>query len=322
MTTATVITATPNPDDNPLLAAAVAAVLRGWAVFPLRPGSKVPALHGHDRCPRTGACTDGHVGWEQRATHDPERVRAAWAAGTFNIGVATGPSRLVVIDLDVPDPGETPPPPWNQDGVRDGQDVLAVLADQAGQPYPADTLTVATPSGGLHLYFTAPPGIELRNTAGTRLGWCIDTRAHGGYVLAPGSRVHGQPYRVLHDQQPAPLPAWLTDRLTPTPPAPIPTGPVHTSTGKRSRYVDAALRCEVDRVTNAPKRQRNATLYVAAKSLGQLVAGHALGEDEVVNELFVAAWKHIAVGAFTQSQAMATIRSGLRDGAKNPRQVA
>jgi hypothetical protein len=322
MTTTTLIATTPDPDDNPLLAAALTAAARGWAVFPLRPGTKIPALHGHDHCPHTGHCATGHVGWEQRATTDPDRVTAAWSAGhAYNIGVATGPSGLVVIDLDVADPGEAPPPPWDQQGVRDGQDVLAVLADRADQPYPGDTLSVFTPSGGLHLYFTAPPDLELRNTAGT-LGWKIDTRAHGGYVLAPGSRVHAETYDLLHDQDPAPLPGWLAERLTPTSPAPAPTGPVHTSTGKRSRYVEAALRCEVATITNAPKGQRNATLYVAAKSLGQLVAGHALNEDDAVNELFTAAWKHIALGAFTQSQAMATIRSGLRDGAKNPRQVA
>lgn len=64
-----------------------------------------------------------------------------------------------------------------------------------------------TPSGGAHLYYRAPEGAELRNTCG-RLGWRIDTRAHGGYVLAAGSRLSGPAgarYEVLRDQAPAPL---------------------------------------------------------------------------------------------------------------------
>jgi hypothetical protein len=83
-------------------------------VFPLRPGTKRPALHRFDRCPRTGPCQHTHQGWERRATTDPDRIRAAWAASDHNIGLATGPSGLVVIDLDTATPSETPPEPWDQ----------------------------------------------------------------------------------------------------------------------------------------------------------------------------------------------------------------
>lgn len=79
---------------------------------------------------------------------------------------------------------------------------------------------------------------------------------------------------------------------------------------------------ECAQVQQAREGQRNARLFVAAKSLGQLVAGGALREDLAVNELFAAAWTHISVGAYSQSQAMATIRSGLDAGAQQPRQVA
>ncbi|MEU9856364.1 bifunctional DNA primase/polymerase, partial [Streptomyces sp. NPDC047974] len=84
------------------LQAALDAAARGWAVFPLRPGTKRPALHGETRCPRAGACAGGHVKWEDRATTDPERITRAWTQAPFNIGLATGPSGLVVIDLDMP----------------------------------------------------------------------------------------------------------------------------------------------------------------------------------------------------------------------------
>lgn len=325
MTTATLV-ATPDPDDTAgLLAAALDAAGRGWHVFPLRPGAKRPALHHADRCPRTGSCQDGHQGWEQRATTDPGRIRSAWAHGPFNVGIATGPSGLVVIDLDT-DKGELPPPPWNVPGVRDGQDVLAVLAEQAGQPVPLETFTVATPSGGIHLYFRAPSGVELRNTEGEKgkgLGWRVDTRAHGGYVVAPGSILDNGPYTVVVDCDPAPLPGWLVDRLSPAPLPTLSTGPVEIrASGRRARYLDAAIHLECERVHAAPKGQRNACLNVAAVALGQLVAGHALTTAEVTNKLLTAAGRHIAVGAYSEQQARATIASGLRKGMDRPRRVA
>jgi len=86
-------------------------------------------------------------------------------------------------------------------------------------------------------------------------------------------------------------------------------------------HLRLAIDLTVAKVTEAPKGGRNTCLWGASVALGQLVAGGGLDEDTVVNELFTAAWKHIAVGAFSQSQAMATIRSGLRKGAENPRQV-
>jgi hypothetical protein len=321
---ATATLAAPDPADRPtaLLTAALDAAARGWPVFPLRPGGKTPALHGHDTCPHTGACTSGHVGWEHRATTDPDRIRTAWARGPFNIGLATGPAGLLVIDLDAAKPGQTPPTEWSLPGVRDGQDVLAVLAEQSGQPTPGDTCTVATPSGGLHLYYQAPvEGERLRNTAGT-LGWKIDTRAHGGYVVAPGSIVNGRMYAYLSRQNPAPLPAWLLTALRPTPLPPPPARPVETGTGRRSRYLDAAIRMECARVENAPDHQRNACLFAAALALGQLVAGGCLTAPDHERVLLTAAGRHIAVGAFSERQARNTIASGLRSGANRPRQVA
>ena len=44
---------------------------------------------------------------------------------------------------------------------------------------------------------------------GNGLGWLIDTRAHGGYVLGAGSIVNGRPYAALLDTYVAALPGWL-----------------------------------------------------------------------------------------------------------------
>jgi hypothetical protein len=321
-----------NPDTERarLLQVALNTAARGWPVFPLRPRGKRPALHPADRCPGTGPCTSGHLGWEQRATTDPERIRRAWGVGPgWNIGVATCPAGLVVVDLDVPDPtdpDDVPPPRWARLGATCGVDVLALLAAQAGQPFP-QTHTVETPSGGWHLVFRAPTGDRapaLRNTAGERgngLGWKVDTRAHGGYVVAAGSATPAGRYRVVDGRDPVPLPDWLTQRLRPTPPPPPPGAPLALGGPRHDRYLAAAIRGERQRVLNAAAGQRNHSLYLAAIALGQLVAGGGLPEHDARTELRAAAATHIAAGAYSPPQAEKTITSGLRAGARRPRRL-
>ncbi|GAA3068461.1 bifunctional DNA primase/polymerase [Pseudonocardia yunnanensis] len=312
-----------------LLDVALATAARGWPVIPLVPGGKRPALHGIDHCASTGVCAGGHQGWEQRATCDPQRIRRAWSTGPFNVGIACGPAGLVVIDLDTidpDDPEDVPPAKWMQLGITSGADVLAVLAERAGQPMPA-TRTVDTPSGGRHLYFLAPDGPAapaLRNTSGARgngLGWKIDTRAHGGQVVAAGSRTPDGVYRLVDAREPVPLPGWLLQRLRPAPPPPIPAGPVHTGHGRRARYLAAAITAETARVHNAAAGQRNACLYVASVALGQLVAGGTLPEADARAALISAAGRHLALRAYSPRQAEQTITSGLRAGARRPRRV-
>ena len=57
---------------------------------------------------------------------------------------------------------------------------------------------VATPSGGLHAYFT---GSGQR--CGKLPGHHLDFRAHGGYILAPPSQVGGRPYQVIRHRDAA-----------------------------------------------------------------------------------------------------------------------
>lgn len=302
---------------NPLLTAALTAARRGWHVFPLIPNDKRPAVEA----------------WENRATVDEARITRCWSAGPYGVGIACGPSGLVVVDLDQPKPGQTPPQTWRQPGITCGADVLAALADHAGQPYPADTHTVLTGRAGEHLYFTAPDapdglgGPQLRNTQGDRggLGWLVDTRAHGGYVVGAGSVAAGRPYRTVYDVDPSPLPAWLAAALTPTPLPAAPTAPVRLAArtaGRRSAYLAAAIRAEIHRVTTAPDGERNHALYIAAVALGQLAAGGALTEADVRDVLTDAATGHITAGAYSARQADKTITSGLKAGAKRPRTVA
>jgi hypothetical protein len=238
-----------------LLAAALAAAARGWPVFPLRPGSKRPALHGADRCPGRGPCANGHRGWEQRATTDPAVIERCWSSRPYNVGLATGPAGLVIVDLDMASSGEQPPAELTALGVANGVDMFVLLTDRADRVPPLDTYNVSTPSSGQHLYFAAPAGVELRNTSGDKgrgLGWCIDTRAHGGYVVAAGSIVDGRRYEVIEDCDPAPLPAWLAERLQPAALPPQRPVVVPLATDRRTAFLRAAVEGELERVTSSP----------------------------------------------------------------------
>ncbi|MGH3487878.1 MAG: bifunctional DNA primase/polymerase, partial [Actinopolymorphaceae bacterium] len=159
--------------------------------------------------------------------------------------------------------------------------------------------------------------IEVRNTAG-RLGWKIDTRASGGYVVAPGSVIAGVAYTVVVDLPPAPLPAWIVDQLTTTP-LPEKSGSAMPADRQRRReYVAAAIRGELSRVLTAPPRTRNISLFKAASQLGQLVATGDL-DQAVAHAALVTVGQAVGQSA---TEANKTVASGLRNGATKPREAA
>ena len=256
--------------------------------------------------------------WEHRATTDPARIERAWSAGAYNVGIACGPSGLVVLDLDRPKPGEIAPPAYRQPGIGDGGDVLAVLCEALDQPLPVDTYTVRTASGGTHLYFAAPAEVTLRNTA-KRLGWLIDTRAHGGYVVAAGSTVNGRPYTALVEEDPAPLPGWLTERLAD--PAPVTDRASQREPSRLARRARTPPpRCAANSTgySPPPTARRNHTLNTAAFALGQLVAAGLLPRQLAEDALTLAGQ---AIG-LPAGECAKTIRSGLDSGTRTPRQPA
>ncbi|MEU9780927.1 bifunctional DNA primase/polymerase [Streptomyces phaeochromogenes] len=297
----------PYLDDSAQLTAALDAASRDWHVFPLVPGDKRPAVPA----------------WEQRATTDRDRITRCWTHAPYNVGIATGPSDLAVVDLDRPKHSQdTPPAEWAEYGVTDGADVLAVLCQRHGQPFPADTYTVRTWSGGTHLYFTAPHGEPLRNTAGDSargLGWKVDTRAVGGLVVGAGSTFAGHAYTVARAAPVAPLPGWLADLLRPAPlPPQRPITVALATRDRRTAFLNAAVNGELARVTGSGEHQHNNALYLASVALGQLVAGGELSGADVTGWLLSAA---LQVGQ-GEREARRTIASGLRAGANRPRRVA
>jgi hypothetical protein len=279
-----------------LLHAALTAAERGWHVFPLRPGTKRPALHGEAACPLTGPCAQGHAKWEQRATTDPDRIRSTWSRGPYNVGIATGPSGLLVVDLDQPkDKGSSDAP--------DGAASFGALCERAGHAVPT-TYRTRTPSGGTHLYFTAPDGVRLANTAGT-VAPLVDTRAWGGYVVAAGSVTFTGPYEALSSADTAPLPAWLRSGLRPAPKAV--QAAAEAAAGWSRRYADVALASETANVAAAAVGAREGTLFRAARALGRFVAWGDLPRHVVEQALQEAG----EAAGLTVSECRSTLRSAL-----------
>ncbi|MFJ5967288.1 bifunctional DNA primase/polymerase [Streptomyces sp. NPDC093060] len=284
-------------DHLHLLAAALCAAERGWPVIPLHPGTKRPAGHPERSCPGTGRCADGHRTPEQRATTDPQLIQAAWARTAYNVGIATGPAGLLVIDLDVCKPGE-------EEGAPDGADSLSALCERAGEDLPP-TYQVRTPSGGRHLYFTAPPGGRLPGSV-NRLGPHIDTRAWGGYVVAPGSTTPEGAYEVLDDAPVAALPHWLVPLLI-EPSRPAATLAPLLVRESVTRRAQAALEREAAAVVCTGEGGRNTRLLEGARALGRFVAWGEIPRD-VVEEAFQAGGEAAGLSA---AECRATIRSAL-----------
>ncbi|MEU6984099.1 bifunctional DNA primase/polymerase [Streptomyces sp. NPDC046324] len=282
--------------NNHLLHAALVAAERGWPVLPLRPGDKRPAGHPEASCPGTGRCADGHLVPEQRATTDPDLIQAAWTARPYNIGIATGPAGLLVVDLDTVKAKDVKRTP-------DGATSFHALCERAGQAVP-DTYRVRTASGGEHLYFTAPGGVRLRSSAGT-LAPKVDTRGWGGYVVAPGSTLPSGSYDLLDDAPVAELPAWLLAALTPPE---KPTQPVRLAMPSRAnRYADVVLERETAAVAFAQEGGREAELFRAARAVGRFVAWGDL-HRQTVEEAFQAAGESAGL---RPAECRSTLRSAL-----------
>jgi len=161
------------------LSLALSYATKGWHVFPISEGTT--------NKPR--------VKWGTEATTDKKTIEAWWTSRpNDNIGIATGPSGLCVVDVDM------------KHG-KNGQKTLDDLELDYGE-LPA-TLRATTPSGGFHLYFAG----SARTTV-EQVGDGIDTRGSGGaggYVLAPGSNTEVGEYEWEESSQipVAKVPDWL-----------------------------------------------------------------------------------------------------------------
>ncbi|MFJ9693417.1 bifunctional DNA primase/polymerase [Kitasatospora sp. NPDC101183] len=295
----------PAPDWHLALSAALFAAARGLHVFPLARSKRpaVPSPHPDDpHC--KGAC--GHLGHGVHdATTDPDKLRelfeaAPWATA-YGIACGRGPHHLIGLDLDV------------KHGA-DGPDNLRALAAHHGFRIPP-TPTVATPSGGRHLWLTAPPDARITNSAGT-LAPGIDVRGTAGYLVGPGSRTAAGLYAFAPGTDPAltaPAPPALLALLT-TPPAPVTPVPDSDTLRRgirvQSAYVRAVLDGEDAKVRAQKQPGRKKRLFASAARLGQLIATGTVPEP-LAHDVLTAAG--LACG-LTDTVCERTIRRGFDRG--------
>lgn len=166
------------PHGESLLVYALAYAARGWPVFPLVPGAKVPVI------PKP---KDGKGGWHL-ATTDAAQIRAWWQRWPrANIGMPSGArSGVVIVDED----------------PRNGGNVSAL--------HLPPTYTAHTPSGGRHFYYRHPGGHVPKDNTG-RLAKGVDALADGAYVVLPPS-ILADGTRYTWDDEDQPI-AELPDRL-------------------------------------------------------------------------------------------------------------
>lgn len=154
----------------------------GYHVFPLEVRGKRPltalARHGKDD-----------------ATNNVETVRGWWqAVPNANIGIATAPSGIVVLDVDVA-------------GEKPGMASLKALQIEHGLPR---TLTARTGRGGIHYVYARPAGEAPHTRLSFRPG--LDLIGNGYIVAAPSVLEDGGQYTWLDAKEPiVALPAPLVE---------------------------------------------------------------------------------------------------------------
>ena len=265
--------------SGPFVAAARTYASLGFEVFPLAPGSKLPAIKGGR-------------GFKD-ATGDHELI-ACWERRfpTANIAIATGDlSGVLVVDVD----------PRNG-----GVETLNALAAK-GFLFPRCPEAM-TGNGGRHLYFTNPAG-KMRNT----LGSGVDVKGTGGYVvaapswLAPTNAGPGGHYQWVLDPFSCPtprLPIWAQQLLVRASLSSVARSGDLSASGPRS------LNGLAKRVANSIEGERNVILNWAAYRAGQLAQTGACSIDVARMQLTAAALD----AGLTSQEIDSTLTSGLRAG--------
>lgn len=150
---------------------ALSYIKLGFAIFPLKPRSKIPLTKN---------------GFKD-ATKDIAQVKRWWhETPNANIGIATGKisGNLFVIDFDI-----------DEDKGIDGYHAFTDYCRENGVSFP-DTVMAITGRKGYHWYYKSDR--EVGSRTGIIEG--VDLRGNGGYVVAPGSiHANGNKYEFEQD---------------------------------------------------------------------------------------------------------------------------
>lgn len=250
-------------DTNNVIESAVEyATQRGWYLLPCR--GKRPVID-----------------WKEGSTNDLEKIRdwhrldVAWDS----IGVDTGKSGLVVLDVDTDDwPAESTLP---------------------------STLSVRTPKGR-HYYYKALDGQEIRNSA-SKIAPHVDVRGSGGFAILPPSpgyvwannaSITSVPQNLVQD----------TSREKTT------KDLVFHFSGTTTAYGLRALEANIGRILTADNGTRNDILNIAAYNVGRLVASEDIERETAYYKLARAA----ALVGLQDDEIETTITSGLQAGQLQP----
>lgn len=333
------MTATTRPLLSPMGQAALQYARRGWPVFPCRERDGETYQRKNKR---TGEMEDHTPRAKQpyvatglkAATTDELQIARWWrehpdAMIGLPLGAVTREGDgFFALDFDPRIDAET--------GEEFTLELLkARLEEQMGCALPG-SLSVRTPSGGVHVYLRQPKsGEEIRNRG--NLPEHVDVRGRGGYVIAPPSRIVEPAemssigsYRWLHgrvDEPVAEAPTALIEilrdrgpkRQTPDarPPA-APPGAASEAVGDALRkYALTALDGELREVRQAGSGKRNAQLNTSALKIASLVAAGVLDAGIARSSLEAAAREN--PGRDSDGQLIATIDSGWTAGLNSPR---
>jgi hypothetical protein len=296
------LAATATGTDKPNLTAALNTVAAGLPVFPAGP-DKRPLL----------------IGWQEKASTDPEQIREWWCAHPDALpAIFVGRAGLVVIDCD------------RHPGGNDGIKAFNQLSANRGNL--VDVPMTRTARGGAHLFFKQPKGEPFGNGRG-QLPDGIDVRGVGGFVIAPGAvlpdgkrwqAINGRP--LLADAFRAgtipEIPQWLTDIIRPNrldehPPTAFPN--ILVTDGSRGpAYAAAALQGAAEELSAAPNGKRNEILNATAFHFGRMIVRGWIDEKAVVDALLGACDANRYLREHGHRATMKTIESGIEAGKKEP----
>jgi hypothetical protein len=272
-----------NEEQTPtgILAIALEYARKGMPVVPMevvnRPDGKVakkPTIRG----------------WLERATTDPEAIRALFAESPHAtmVGAVIGPeSGIWVLDIDS-----------LENHAHDGEASLRVLQAEHG-PMPP-TVQVATPGGGRHLWFLWPRGVDKIKSSNSELGPGLDVLGSGKLAILPDSVGQGgRRYEMTlgpHTGNPvADAPRWLLGKVAERPRRPerVGAGEDLIPEGKRNATLTAIagrLRrtgMSVDSIEAALQRENDDRCYPSlpeqeVRAIARSVARYEPGDPVTV----------------------------------------
>jgi hypothetical protein len=265
--------------------------------------------------------------WRDESTTNPETIKRWWAQWPDSVpAIDLAKSDLVVLDGD-------------RHGGPDGVEGLSQLLKEHHLDTAAIPIVV-TQGYGRHAWFRQPTeGEPLGNRDKAVRDSGINVRGHGGYVIAPGTRMpNGGEYKrcpgtpstieAFKNGTIPVLPPSLVEllRAAPSPPAQTneaartsPLPPRATPQSREQSYAEKALRNQANELAAMrAETGRNNELNTAALKMGHQVAAGRIDRSTVEHTLYNASMANGLVKDTGPNAVRATIASGLNRGITEP----